>query len=702
MQLYPQQAEALDAMEHFIESDDAVFILKGYAGTGKTTIISAFCEALARHDRQPLLMAPTGRAAKILGAKNGRNATTIHKAIYHRSSFKFVEHDENGDPLTHLSADKPQTEVDDIDIFFDIRNITDTCEAAKTVIVVDEASLVSSRPSHAEMIHFGTDNLMDDLLTFAQLSLSCKIVFVGDPAQLPPVGDNRSAALSEEYFRQLDIGVRSFTLTDVVRQKGDSLILANAMKVRHVLDSTVRNALCFDLRKGEVEALTEDEVVTRYTRICPQPRLNQSVIICFSNSQTQLYNQAVRQQYFSDTALHKGDILQVVSNRYSTTPDCETLFNGDFIRLTEEPSPVEFHSIPVWTERIGKKERVPIELQFQDIVYETEKGETGQSKILTSLLYNNRPRLSREESVALYIFFRMCNRTLQRGSREYAQQLMADAYFNALQAKFGYAITGHKAQGGEWDTAIVDYNGRTGLDNDSLRWNYTATTRAARCLLGVHLPHITPFNRFSISAIQTSSKPQAEVICIKDSTCDHLSPTATPSQKAKCNSIAAALAELNCSIQSVTCKPYRDRYTIQGPFGVKAFDCQYNGSGIYTTFSSLHPSNDDTPIMEALRDRRCYEYDSRYTPSIGCLERLRNMVLSAADQTGVKITGIREFPAQYYVLYGLKTTAPYATLQFYFNGKGFVTRALAASAMGDKDELLQQLITCIQQRTCQQ
>lgn len=191
-------------------------------------------------------------------------------------------------------------------------------------------------------------------------------------------------------------------------------------------------------------------------------------------------------------------------------------------------------------------------------------------------------------------------------------------------------------------------------------------------------------------------------MCIKDSDCEVLPPTAMPFQKAKYNSVSSALLEHNCKVQSVLCKQYRDRYTIEGPFGQKDFDCLYNGSGIYTEYHSLQPSEVDGMIMKALMDERCYEYDYEYTPSIDFLGKLYNTINSVTDETDVKITGIKEFQAQYYVLYGLRTSATFATLQFYYNNKGFITRCMAASALGDKDEKLNRLITRINELTCQQ
>lgn len=698
MYLYSQQKEAIDSIKCFMDSRDSVFILKGYAGTGKTTIIRFLCNMLNEYKRTPLLMAPTGRAAKILGEKTGIKAFTIHKSIYCRLGMKIVQHDKEGNRIQ--SDSDLEAGIDDIDVYFGVKRISELGKVSNFVIIVDESSMISSRGSSGEMIHFGTDVLIADLLTYAELPLGSKIIFVGDPAQLPPVGDNKSCALDEDYFESLGIGVKSFTLTDVIRQESDSCILANATKIRNLLGTHVRNELNFDIKEGEVETISADDVVRRYTEMYSVPDLNNSVVIGYTNSRAQNYNKAIRKYYFGSESLKKGDILQIVRNNYSVDSVSGSLMNGDFVRIISEPGNIEVHNIPIWTNIDGKRQKIYIELQFQKICFETDSGEIGQSMILTNLLQNNRPALTREEYVALYIDFVMRHPLLRRNDSEFENIMMKDEYFNALQAKYGYAITGHKSQGGEWKTVFVDYTGRTGLDDNSLRWSYTVTTRASKLLFGVNIPNIMPFNKFSIAPIQTVTKIQREVVCVKDSVCPLLPDSALPSCKAKCNSVIEALEDLGCRVLSVSCKPYRDRYTIQTPVSTRDFDCIYNGSGTFTSYMSVQPDEDDALILSALEDERCYEYEYDYTPSMGCLEKLQKAVVSAADELEVKVTGIMEFPSSYSVLYGLKTSAQFAAIRFYYNGKGFVTRAMSFSALGTEDELLQKLITRIEEITC--
>lgn len=691
MHLYPQQQLALATIEAFIESSDAVFILKGYAGTGKTTIIRELCDTLERKGRLPILMAPTGRAAKVLREKTGKDAKTIHKHIYHRDGIITNTHDQNGKPLDKNQEDA--VGIDDIDFHFSLGLLTDKHEGANSIIIVDEASLIGSRPTKQELLHFGTDALLPDLLTFAQLSIGTKIIFVGDPAQLPPVGDNISNALNEDYFRSLQIGVQSFMLEKVVRQKESSTVLVNAMKVRSLIGTPLRNRLSFDLKSGEFEEVNPSEVIDKFVNKCPIPTLGKTVIICYTNSQALDYNRAVRSRYFSDDNPHECDIIQIVHNRMGTE-SCPELLNGDFIRLVNEPCNTETHKIPVWVSRKGQKERIIIELKFIDISFETDGGLPGSAKLLNSFLVNNKPSLGHTESVALYLDFVMRNAQLEKGTKDFNMALMTDPYYNAIHAKYGYAITCHKSQGGEWDTVFVDYSRRTGLDDDSLRWNYTATTRAAHCLFGVNIPHITPFGKFDIAAVRQISKLSPDVICIVDTDCPLLPSNASATCKAKCNSVVSALSETGYELLSVSQKPYRDRYVIKYPNGdIREFDCQYNGTGIFTSFNALLPVEGDEVILQSLRDEREYTYLVEYSPSTECLKDLYNAMTSATDELGIRITGIKEYTAQYYVLYGLRTDASFASLQFYFNSKGFVTRAIASSAIGQDDVLLGRLIS---------
>ena len=698
MPLYPQQREALSRLRDFLESDDTVFILGGYAGTGKTTMIRALCDLLPQYGQEPLLMAPTGRAARILSEKSGLKASTIHSAIYHHEGDQLVLHDEEGNvSVARMVSLTSAPETDYVLTYFSVETLGDEHDPSRSVIIVDEASLIPAQKSWQEGVQFGTGSLLEDLLTYSEWHLGCKLVFVGDPNQLPPVTDPRSCALSTDYFASADIPVRSYTLTEVIRQEHESLILKNAMLVKDLIQSEVRNTLRLETRKGEVEPLTMEQVAQKYQEICPTPMMNRSAVICYSNKQALWYNRAVRERYFPDQpSLRKGDILQVVRNNYFGD---HLVLNGDFIRIVDDPGPEETVSVPVWVTKGTGRERPHVRLSFRRVEYETETGMRGQRLLLTTLLDSERASLTAEESKALYIHFYI-RHSSERQSPDLSKKMIEDPYVNALQAKYGYAITCHKAQGGEWEQVIVDFSQRGRSDESSLRWIYTALTRAKRSLYGVHMPDVSPFEKLDLFPISRISKVSAEVYRLQDLPCDYLGAEASPSQRAKCLSAAKALAEIGYKLTDVATMPYRDRYTIEGPSGRLTCDCLYKGSGLYSSYSVQPKVPDESAIVEALRDEREYEFDVSYQPALPFLDQLYQYMRVAASECGVTITGVCDHPDQHYVLYGLRTSASFASLQFYYLNKGFLTKAMPSSLMGGSDELLDKFIKRIRTDIC--
>jgi len=438
-------------------------------------------------------MAPTGRAAKVLHDKTGYDACTIHRGIYCFERMQVVRYDEKGKLIEtdHTKGKELRSQgSDDLQFWFDIRSHKDDEDPSKQVYIIDESSMISSRCANNETLHFGTDVLIDDLLTNARPHLGGKIILIGDPAQLPPVGDNCSVAFDETFFAGRQLGVSSCELTEVLRQKGESAILKNAMQVRDVLQSETRNRLCFERKEGEVEDMTSEDVVESFYERNPTPSIGDAVVIAYTNALVKDYNDALRRRYFPDKAnVVAGDILQVVRNNVNEKLGIE-LFNGDFVKVLDVSDAVETQSAPVWTDVAGHRERANIAIGFRDATLQTEDGKEVKCKIVDTLLNTREPGLTPLQSVALYINFRMRHPHLKQNEEAFKEALMQDTYFNALQTKYGYAITGHKSQGGEWGTVYVDYSGRTGLNNDSLRWTYTVTTRAAGTLYGVNMPRL--------------------------------------------------------------------------------------------------------------------------------------------------------------------------------------------------------------------
>lgn len=688
LKLSDQQQQALRKITHFIDDKDKqIFVLKGYAGTGKTTMIKEILPVLQNHGKIVKLMAPTGRAAKILSEKTGYGASTIHKTIYQLSHLQDALHDEAGNKIKEtLKNSERANGVDDFEFYFGIRPLEQNETPDRLVCIIDESSMISSRKASNETIHFGTDVLLDDLFTYGNPNKGAKYIFVGDPAQLPPVGDNKSAALDETHFCSIGLACDSFELTDVLRQPSGSAILSNAMKIRNLLGSDERCELAFDRVNGEVEDITSLDIIDTFSAKYPTPQLGSSVVICYSNAKVRDYNDLIRQRYFDDiSAPHVGDVIQIVKNNHSYD-----LYNGDFAQITYVSDNLQTESAPVWANIGNERKRIVVELAFRDVHVLTYDGRNISCKIIESLLNNSHPGLTPIETTALYINFRM-RHPEYKSSKEIQLGLAEDPYFNALCVKYGYAITCHKAQGGEWDTVYVDYQGRTGLNDDSLRWAYTATTRASHHLYGVLMPNLCLLDKLTINPISKTSKIAKDALKVTDmGEIESLPMNATNCQKAKYLSATKALSLIGCSISRVEFYQYVDRYYIVTTNGEKAYNLQYNGAGIYTSAKPLGLFDEDISVVDALMDDSEYLFNISYNTDSETLKKLYHMMLSYCDELDIKITNIAE--ASYQVIYHLKTDGIHSVIPFFYNAKKVITYAAPQSDLGEEDRKLQALI----------
>lgn len=697
MELTKYQKEALTCIINFAnDKEQSIFILKGYAGTGKTTMIKSLIPELQGLGKKVSLMAPTGRAAKVLREKTGYNASTIHRGIYAFENMQAVRHDESGELIeTNHTRNKELRSKgpDDLQFWFDIKQQEPGDDPSKNIYIIDESSMISSMHSNSETLHFGTDILINDLLTYAQLNLGGKIIFVGDPAQLPPVGDNKSVALDELYFQNKSLGVSSFELTEVLRQSGESSILKNAMMIRDLLKSDCRNKLAFERKQGEVEDILSEQVIESFYENSPNPQIGESIILCYTNSLAKEYNDALRRRYFPNIEnVMQGDILQVVRNNVNPSLSIE-FFNGDFVRVLEVSDKIETQSAPVWTDVSGRRERVTISINFRDAVLQSDDGRQTRCKIVDTLLNSREPNLTPLQSVALYINFRMRYPQLRDNEEVFKETIMQDLYFNAVQVKYGYAITGHKSQGGEWETVYVDYTGRAGLNNDSLRWAYTATTRAGKVLYGVNMPKVTPISGLKFNSIAKYGKPAKEAFSFaKVNNIDLLPDLATAAQKQKCLSVKENLDKKGFLLKSITTCQYNDKYLIEAPSGSVIVDCYYNASGLYTRYvpQCVLPENED--IMDAFNNDNSIQYSIDYIPSNETFRILHNKLMSICEDLDIKVTNIVEHLSQYYISYYLKTSGKFSQILFYFKGNKAITHALPSSDLGADDEKLKKLI----------
>jgi len=424
----------------FEDKTDDIFLIRGYAGTGKTSIISTLVRTL-RDRRIPIvLMAPTGRAAKVLTAYSSYVASTIHRRIY------FAMTNSSGNLVLKLQQNKLEN----------------------AIFIIDEASMI---PDERAEERSGGRSLLDDVMEFVFSGKNCKLILVGDVAQLPPVGLKVSPALNSVYLKNTYRNqVRKFELKQVVRQKKESGILSNATRLRQVMLSKNYEPPYFDIygfkdviRIESNELL--DEIVSSYDFVGQ----DDTVLITRSNKRANQYNMAVRTQILQrENEIEAGDILMIVKNNYfwlEKTSKSGFLANGDLIEVMAIRDIEENYGFRFAT----------IDARLIDYPDEAEIT----VKVILDTLTTEGPALSSDQNNTLY------NSVLQEymdiGDRKIRREKVRnDEYFNALQIKFAYAMTCHKTQGGQWHTIFIDQGFITPekMDLDFLRWLYTAVTRA--------------------------------------------------------------------------------------------------------------------------------------------------------------------------------------------------------------------------------
>jgi exodeoxyribonuclease-5 len=436
-----KQLKLLDLFSDFLVLPNSreLLLIKGFAGTGKTSMIGVFIKALKSLDIKTVLMAPTGRAAKVLSGYSEENATTIHKKIYRQKTAK--------DAFGDFSLD---------------RNLH-----SNTFFFVDEASMLSDQSYESSM--FGSGNLLQDLITYVYNDKNCKLILVGDTAQLPPVGQTLSNAMSKNYLEMFNLNVNEIELTEVMRQAEDSGILLNATIIREsipeepVIKPKLQTAEIKDIsRIGGPELM--DAISSAYHKY----GINDTIIICRSNKIANRYNQGIRNHVLSrEEELSAGDILMVVKNNYYWAADHENLdfiANGDIAKIKKVRKYQELYGF-----------------RFADIdvVFPDYDNLELSVKILLDTLYSEAPALSAEEHKRLFFTIADDYADITVMKKRYAQ-VRENKYFNALQVKFGYAVTCHKSQGGQWNAVFIDqsYFRDEMLTTDYLKWLYTAFTRA--------------------------------------------------------------------------------------------------------------------------------------------------------------------------------------------------------------------------------
>ena len=469
-----EQSEAISLIGEFLMSRHGMelFLLRGYAGTGKTTLVGALVKTLTQLRQPVVLMAPTGRAAKVFSNYSGCPAYTIHKRIYRQKS---ITDDSSFSLNVNLSK--------------------------HTLFIVDEASMIANDGLSSSV--FGTGRLLDDLIQYVYSGEGCRLMLMGDTAQLPPVGEEESPALSTSLLASYGLRVFETTLTQVMRQLSESGILYNATKIRqhlHILQSTsfggvlTQSPLALPVRVGasglsvsfpDVCRITGNELIDSLESSYSRWGADDCMIICRSNKRANIYNQGIRNRIlYREEELTSGDRLMIVKNNYH--------WIERIAREERQPQPLSFIANgDIAVVRRVRRTRELYGFRFADVLlrfpdyddYELE------ATVLLDTLHSESPALTRDESNRLFEAVMDDYAHISQKKERY-QQLRLDPHFNALQVKYAYAVTCHKAQGGQWSCIYLDqgYLPPDLTAIDYYRWLYTAFTRATEQIYLVNWP----------------------------------------------------------------------------------------------------------------------------------------------------------------------------------------------------------------------
>jgi len=689
MTLTNDQVNALNLIKTFLYDNSKVFILKGYAGSGKTTLIKGFVNYLKSQKKNFSVMAPTGRAAKVLREKTGCGVT-IHKGIYDYNRLETIKDDSEDIAEKSFRYHFPVK----------IENNT------HRIVIVDESSMVANTQTDHELFQFGSGRLLHDLLSYMQFhQAGNKIIFVGDPAQLPPFSDSKSLALDENYFTALNLSCSSYEMKEVARQATDSLILKNATSIRNLLEKKQRNELTLELDNKECIEIPSIEATDHYVKDFPFPQVGNGVIICFSNAQCLAYNQLIRKRLFPDsTQITAGDIVLINNNNYHTYGT--ELFNGDMAKVIWVSDITTSQTAPVIISIGEKKVRKNITLVFRDIKIRLPHLEREIScKIIDTLLNSPERDLTLHEMKALYINFVIrfdeeqnlrTARGLKKyrhGSDEFKEQLKSDPYFNALRIKYGYAITCHKAQGGEWVKAYVDFFGRIGLKDDQLRWSYTAITRASKTLYAINPPAITSFSRLSFNPVGKIGDIPVNAFQYNNiPTTPFHGSNSHPAKRLKYFEIQDKLSDSPFELLRVESRPHQEMYYLKYNESELRVDLWHTEAGIFTTIKVQTQTIVAKQLEEIFKHPYHYNFRFDYSPGNEFLANLFNRIQATCAETNMQISNVEEKIDNYYVIYFFKTSGLASYIQFYFNKNGQFTSAIPKSDLGTDDLLFNCLI----------
>lgn len=711
LNLSPGQEEALTKLAAFLEGPVQVFMLKGYAGSGKTTILAGLVEYLASIEKDFALMAPTGRAAKVIREKTGQEAFTIHKSIYSYDNMMPVEEG---------------------DSFFYSYKIRNNVAVAGKIFIVDEASMLSDVKSEGEFFRFGTGHLLSDLISYtrvAQPNVNSKIIFVVDPCQLPPVGDNSSKAFDASYLEEkFNLASEETEMKEVQRQGGDSGILKTAAKIRKCISSGYFNN--FNLRSNGKNILNPSYETFLKTW---QEAANPKIIIASKNKTCHNLNLQIRERRFGSAALplQKTDIVIMGGNNYK-----KGVFNGEFAVVNEVSDTVTRRTIALRGKNQVELCWREVELIFPD-AENNSKIVTG--KMLENFLYGDNA-LKPEETQALFVDFRNRHQALKPKTEEFKEAIMQDEFFNCLLMKFGYAVTCHKAQGGEWDNVFTiwdndntegfncfnDKQQKSGKTNQHFyRWAYTAITRAAKTLYALNPPFFNSYSALAFVDLPvqdalnelTGTQAQTEEIWLDNTLLQqlsslHLLAQAIPIQDHFIK-IRHAVKKQNIDIVAWNKIGFEIRYTFSREQDKAVFRTYINGQNVFknaiTVMPNQSPNNEFNKAIAELVNHlpnitvkrntaetiiTQIEFDLELEEKFPFTKSLFDDLVFLFKDTEIAIDDIEHL--QYKERYTFKRNSEKAVLDFEYNKNGFFGRIVPIQNLTNSPSLLSNIKTALQ------
>lgn len=446
-----QQQVALEKIVHFLflQKEETLFLLRGYAGTGKSSLLGALVKTMTEFKQKTVLLAPTGRAAKVFSSYANHPAFTIHKKIYRQQKFA-------GD--------------------FGSFGLMDNLHK-DTLFIVDEASMISNNGLDSSF--FGTGRLLDDLIHYVYSGENCRLLLIGDSAQLPPVMEDDSPALQTAVLEGYGLEMHEAMLSQIVRQAESSGILFNATNIRNALNEGNTEAYPKLILNDfpDIVRINGEDLIDEISSAYDREGLENTMIISRSNKRSNIYNQGVRNRIlYREEELSAGDMLMITKNNYHWTENVEGvdfLANGEIVEILRVRREQELYGF-----------------RFRDVLVRSVDYDIElEIKILMDTLYSDAAGLTRERSEELFLNILEDYSDISTRPAK-MKKLKTDPFYNAVQVKFAYAVTCHKAQGGEWNTVFLDlgYISEDHLGINFYRWLYTAITRAGKKLYLVNLP----------------------------------------------------------------------------------------------------------------------------------------------------------------------------------------------------------------------